>query len=261
MNQSEVPPTAPSEDDGTNQQAPPPPPPVAPTRAVPSDWTAGRIIMLVVGALLALFSLGLLGAGGVAVWAGFQRDAGYVTTDVQEFSTAGSALATDPVDLGSEGVSWVYSSDFLDSVRIRVTPNASSGPLFVGIGPSGAVSGYLSGVNHTVISDFWGNDVENVPGGAPDSAPGDQDFWVASTSGPGAQTLVWDPAGGTWTAVVMNADGSPGLDVGADLGGRIPHLGWIAVGLLVAGAIVLGGGVLLIVFAIIRRRPAPAPAV
>ena len=73
-------------------------------------WGAGRIIAIVAGALLILISVGLLGVGGVAVWAGFQRDGGYVTTDVQEFSASGSALATDPVDLGSEGVSWVYSS-------------------------------------------------------------------------------------------------------------------------------------------------------
>jgi hypothetical protein len=260
MNESNVPPT-PSEGDAPPPQPPqePPPPPArATTQAVPSDWGAGRIIAIVAGALLILISVGLLGAGGVAVWAGFQRDGGYVTTDVQEFSASGSALATDPVDLGSEGVSWVYSSDFLDSVRIRVTPTTSDQPLFVGIGRSAAVSGYLAGVSRTVISDFWGNDVKAVPGGAPESPPGDQDFWVASTHGSGTQTLVWDPSGGTWTAVVMNADGRRGLDVKADLGGRIPHLGWIALGLLLLGAILLAAGVLLIVFAVRRRRPAAA---
>ena len=267
MNESNVPPT-PSENDpappqppAAPPQEPPPPPAPAPTQAVPSDWGAGRIIAIVAGALLVLISVGLLGVGGVAVWAGFQRDGGYVTTDVQEFSASGSALATDPVDLGSEGVSWVYSSDFLDSVRIRVTPTTSDQQLFVGIGRSAAVSGYLAGVSRTVISDFWGDDVKAVPGGTPESPPGEQDFWVASTHGSGTQTLVWDPSGGTWTAVVMNADGRPGLDVKADLGGRIPHLGWFALGFLLVGGIVLAGGVLLIVLAIRRRRPVQAQAV
>ena len=277
MTESNVPPT-PSENDpappqppapppqeppppGAPPQEPPPPPARATTQAVPSDWGAGRIIAIVAGAILILISVALLGAGGVAVWAGLQRDDGYVTTDVQEFSASGSALATDPVDLGSEGVDWVYSSDFLDSVRIRVTPTTSDQQLFVGIGRSAAVSGYLAGVSRTVISDFWGNDVKDVPGGTPESPPGEQDFWVASTHGSGTQTLVWDPSGGTWTAVVMNVDGSPGLDVKADLGGRIPHLGWFALGLLLVGGILLAGGVLLIVFAIVRRRPAQTQAV
>jgi hypothetical protein len=51
----------------------------------------------------------------------------------------------------------------------------------------------------------------------------------------------------------MNADGRPGVDIGADLGARMPALRWIALGLLVAGAVFMAGGVLLIVGAIRRR--------
>jgi hypothetical protein len=64
---------------------------------------------------------------------------------------------------------------------------------------------------------------------------------------------VWKPVDGTWTVVVMNADGRPGVDIGADLGARTPALPWVALGLLVGGAIFLAGGVLLIVGAIRRR--------
>jgi hypothetical protein len=52
----------------------------------------------------------------------------------------------------------------------------------------------------------------------------------------------------------MNADGRPGIDVGADLGARIPAVLWIAVGMLVAGAIFMAGGALLIAGAIRGRR-------
>ncbi len=219
-----------------------------------SGWTGGRIAALVIGGLLALLSLGLLGGGGVAVWALFQRDSGYVTTDVHQFSTPGSALATERVELGSSGAGWLYAPTVLDKVRIRVTPASPGPPLFVGIGPSTDVDRYLAGVNHTVITDYWGNSVEAVGGGKPRSAPGAQDFWVASSSGPGARALVWDPADGSWAVVVMNADGRPGINVGADLGARIPALPWITVGLLLVGAISLAGGALLIAGAIRRRR-------
>ena len=220
-----------------------------------SGWTAGRITALVIGVLLFLVGLALLGAGGTALWADrTQRDGGYATTDVHEFSTAGSALATVSTELGSAGVGWLYSPGLLDEVRIRVTPASSSALLFVGIGPSTEVDRYLAGVNHTVITEFWDEKVETVAGGEPRSAPASQDFWVASDTGRGARTLEWDPTDGSWTVVVMNADGHPGIDVGADLGARVSALLWIAVGVLAGGAVLIAGGALLIAGAIRRRR-------
>ena len=102
---------------------------------------------------------------------------------------------------------------------------------------------------------------ETVAGGRPGSAPGTQDFWVASDTGRGARTLEWDPADGSWTVVVMHADGRPGIDVGADLGARLPALPWIALGVLIAGAVFLTGGGLLSAGAVRRRgtdQPSPA---
>jgi hypothetical protein len=210
----------------------------------------------VVGVLLALVSLALLAGGGTALWADrTQRDAGYATTDVHEFSTSGSALATEPTHFGSAGAGWLYSPSLLDKVRIRVTPAGSSSALFVGIGPSTDVDRYLAGVSHTLISDFWGEKVQSIDGGAPASAPGTQNFWVASATGPGPQSVVWEPTDGSWTVVVMNADGRPGINVTADVGARIPSLLWIAVGFLAAGAVFAVGGALLIVGSVRRRQP------
>ena len=125
MRQSNAPPTARSEGDAPHVEdltrspagrqgarAAAPPEPKASSR--PSEWTAGRIAALAIGALLVLVSLALLGTGGTGLWADLtQRDAGYVTTDVHEFSTSGSALATEPTKLGSAGVGWLYSPGLL----------------------------------------------------------------------------------------------------------------------------------------------------
>jgi hypothetical protein len=197
----------------------------------------------------------LLGVGGTVLWADrTQRDAGYATTDVHRFSTAGSALATERTHLGSAGTGWLYAPALLKSIRIRVTATNPGPPLFVGIGRSADVDRYLAGVNHTVISDFRTDTVEVVSGSTSASAPGTQNFWVASSTGPGTRTLTWDMANGSWTVVVMNADGRPGIDVRADLGARIPSLLWIALGVLLAGAVFTAGGALLIAGAIRRRR-------
>jgi hypothetical protein len=205
--------------------------------------------------LLALLALLLLGAGGTAVWADrTQRDAGYATTDLHEFSTAGSALATVSTELGSAGVGWLYSPSLLGDVRIRVTPARSGEPLFVGIGPSTDVDRYLAGVDHTVITEFWGDETKSVAGGPSASAPAAQDFWVASSAGQGTRTVTWHPTDGSWTVVVMRANGQPGIDVRADLGAKVPALPWIALGFLAAGVIFLAGGAFLIVGTFTRNR-------
>jgi hypothetical protein len=115
-------------------------------------------------------------------------------------------------------------------------------------------------VNHTVISDFFGDKVETVGGGTPRSAPGSQNFWVARSTGPDARTLIWQPTKGSWTVVVMNADARPGIAVRADLGARIPAVLWIAIGLLAAGAVLIVAGGLLIAGAIRGHRADRASA-
>lgn len=235
-------------------------PPRPDARAPRARFTAGRITALALGGLLVLLSVCLLSGGAVALWASHtQRDASYVTTGVHAFSTPGSALATAPVDLDSPGVGWLYSSALLGRVRVRVAPASTTSELFVGIGPTDDVGHYLAGVKRTTISDFWSNNVQAVGGRVPRSAPATQDFWVASATGPGTQTLTWDPANGSWTVVVMNADGRPGVDVRADLGATYPALPGLAVGVLIAGGLSLVGGVLLIAAAI-RRPNAESPS-
>lgn len=220
-----------------------------------SGWTAGRITALVIGSLVVLFSLVLLGAGGTGVWADrTQREAGYVTTGVHRFSTSTSAITTERTRLGSVGVGWLYAPGLLDSVRIRVTPVHPGSALFVGIGPSAAVDRYLAGVQHTVVADFWKDEVELVDGGTAVPAPETQDFWVASDIGSGARELVWSAEKGSWTVVVMNADGRPGLDVDTDLGARLPAVLWVSLGVLAGGAIFFAGGALLITGAIRAGR-------
>jgi hypothetical protein len=223
-----------------------------------AGWTAGRIAALAVGVLLGLVALALLAAGGAALWADrTQRDAGYATTGAHSFSTTGSALATESTDLGSAGVGWLYSPGLLGKVRIRVTPTSSDGKrLFVGIAHSTDVDSYLAGVSRTVITDFRRNKTEATRGSKSAAPPGSQHFWVASASGTGRQALVWKPKSGSWSVVAMNTDGSEGLAVRADLGAKVPALPWIGLGLLLAGAIFLAGGVLLVVGAVRRRSHA-----
>ena len=219
-----------------------------------SRSSAGKVGRVSLGTLIVLFALVLLGAGGTGVWADHShRDAGYVTTGVHHFATTGAAMATQ-ADLGSPGLNWLYTPSLLGKVRIRVTSARSRSAIFVGIGPSAAVGRYLAGVHHTLVSGFFRDKAQTVRGGPPRSTPGRQHFWAASATGTGTQTVRWEPTKGSWSVVVMNADGKPGIAVGADLGARMPAVLWIAIGLLLGGAVFMTGGVLLIAGAFPRNH-------
>ena len=70
-------------------------------------------------------------------------------------------------------------------------------------------------------------------GGEPGTAPDDSDVWIAASAGPGRQNVDWELTDGTWVAVVMNADGSAGVDAEVSVGATAPALTAVAVVLLV----------------------------
>jgi hypothetical protein len=206
----------------------------------------GRILAIVAGATAALLATGMLAAGGLLLWAdGKKDDAGYLSTASKPFSTSTYAIATDSLDIDSGASSVITSQDEYGKVRLKVTPHGDA-PVFVGIAPTDAVSSYLDRSAHATLTDI---DVDpfratyQPHGGAAQPAPPTgQHIWAASTHGTGRQTLTWDVKHGNWSIVVMNADGSAGVDVGVSAGANVPVLDWI-------GWVALGGGLVLLIAA------------
>ena len=96
-------------------------------------------------------------------------------------------------------------------------------------------------------------------GGPPPTPPGQQSFWAVSDLGQDA-TVSWDIAEGSWVAVVMNEDGSRLVAADLTFGARVGWLIWIAIGVLIAGLLVLAAGVVMIFFGA-RGVPATETAV
>ena len=226
-----------------------------------TGWSAGRIIAIVIGSVLALVGLGMLLFGAFAlVIDQTQRDNdGYLTSGHEQFTTAGVALTSDNIELYDLG-------DFLGKVLIRGTSGNATKPLFVGIGPTNQVNAYLANVPYSTVTDF-SNGNSQVTNHAPATSrpqlpgqPGQQTFWAAQVTGAGTQTLTWEVQDGSWTAVAMNANGSPNVTVNAQLGVEVPALTGIAIGFLVAGLVILIGAAFLIIIPIRRavRKPAVA---
>src|SRR5437764_4385079 len=133
-------------------------PPAPATPSVPSRWTGGRIAAIVGGALLTLIALGLMACGAYGLWLDTtQRSDGYVMTSSERFSTGSYALATSPLQIGSDVPSFLYGRDWLGDVRIRgrsLNPNLA---LFIGIARKADVDRYRAGVAHSQVVDVNAN--------------------------------------------------------------------------------------------------------
>ena len=218
---------------------------------------AARVVLIVVGVITALLALALL-AGGTALVVVDQTqrdDDGFLMSPSEDFSTARYAIVSESADVdfgGSESAARAILGD----VRIR---SESDRDVFVGMARDADVEEYLNGVEHSVVTDI-GEDPEysDRPGGAPDSPPGAQDFWVASTSGAGEQTLEWEAEDGSWSAVVMNSDGSRGVASELSIGAELDAALWVGIVLLVVGAVLAALAALAITAGARQSRASPS---
>jgi len=208
---------------------------------------AGRVIVVVLGTILALVAIGALIGGGVLMWANeTQRDEdGFFNTRTFWLSGSGHAIVTSPAALEAHpGDWWLGESPATARLRVRST---SAEEIFVAIGPAEDVATYLQGVAYDELDEFPDDfrtlddtlSLASHPGTAPPSIPAEQTFWVDSALGTEEQVLSWDVRPGSWSAVIMNADGSSPVSVSAVAGIRIPILGAVSIGLLAGGVFLL----------------------
>lgn len=204
-------------------------------------WGVARVSAIVLASIAALVGIAAIAAGMAAIVFGqTQRDAsGYLMTAPASYSTNTYALVSDSYSAGVVGDRFV-ARDLLGTIRIR---SQSSRPVFVGIAPASAATTYLAGVARAEAGGLGaqGADLRVRPGGAPTAPPTTQRFWAASATGTGVQMLTWSVRKGSWRVVVMNADGTRNVASDMSIGASFPHL-------MTIGIVVLGGGILILLF-------------
>ena len=118
---------------------------------------AGRIVLIVIGALLALLGFGLLagGAGALVGYATQRDDDGFFRTPEVRLATPTYAIVSDRIDLETRpGPSdWLIDQGGLGTVKLVVEP-AEETQVFAGIGPSAEVAAYLGDVSRDQIRDI-----------------------------------------------------------------------------------------------------------
>jgi hypothetical protein len=216
---------------------------------------AKKIALITTGSLAALLAAGVLSG---AVWAlnANTDSSGYVVTSDHRAQTVTHAFASHDFDFDSD-FDWILDR----GPELRITAESSE-PLFIGIARTDEVERYLAGVSYDEVTDVRVDPVslttERHAGTLDPAVPTSQGIWAASVQGSGAQTLDWDAEGGDWSVVVMNADGSAGVDAEVRFGAHIPHLTWIGIGGVIGGSllVVLAAGLLYL-----GARPAPRTSI
>ena len=230
----------------------------------PNPPNRRSVAPLVIGAFVGVVAAVFLAAGAALFWGQSEKDAdGYLTTGSDRYATATNALTTEDLDIGDSGTGWIVDRDAYGKIRLQVSPGGDK-PVFVGIAPTEDVRAYLAGTAHSTVTDIdyspFRADYRDVRGERP-AAPAAQDIWAASAQGAGTQTVTWDVESGAWSVVVMNADGSAGIDTGISAGANVPILDDLAWGATATGVLLLGGALVLLVLGARGRPPRPqAPA-
>lgn len=216
---------------------------------------AGKIVLLVFGIIVLVVSAGLVFSGGALLWADsvLKDDEGFYTTRTVRLDKDSYAIVTEPAEINlSAGGVWDWSN--LVTFKVEGANDDPSKQIFMGVAEESDLNSYLNDVEYDKIVVFkiypYEIDYINHPGSAEPETPTSQTFWSESVYGPGLQTLEWELEPGTWSIVLMNEDGSAGLDLSVAVGAKAPFIFGTGVGLLAGGIVGLIVGFVMVYFAV-----------
>ncbi|MBK6763786.1 MAG: hypothetical protein IPG68_11205 [Micrococcales bacterium] len=205
-----------------------------------------RLVLGILGAVLGLVGIGLMGAGAV-LFGIFGTDGqaripiGSVTSEV------GRAVVVTDFEISSDAPLPV-EEDWFD-VRLEVTGNES---LFVGVAPKVDSLDYLQGAPYELVTgiDSTSDTVNqtSIPGDRVPEAPALQPFWADQASGQDV-TVAWPVSDAETTLVVMNEDASRGVDGQVSVLATVAWAGSAAIGMAIAGLVIIGIAIWVLVLA------------
>jgi hypothetical protein len=188
----------------------------------------------------------LLGGGAARLLDGPGRDDhGFLMSRAETWWSPGYAVQSERADILADTTIVDLPGGVLGTLTATADPT-TPGPVFIGIARTADVDRYLRGVAHSTIVDPAGHRrsgmmpmAEFFGGGPPPFDPAAADFWEASASGPGQQSITWEPADGSWSLVVMNSDGTTPVAANVAVGAEVPVLGTLGNVLIVTGLVVV----------------------
>ncbi|MFC1919342.1 hypothetical protein ACFLWX_00915 [Chloroflexota bacterium] len=224
--------------------------------------SAGKIILLIFGVIVILVGAGLGLAGGTLIWLDRTHvdDQGFITSTPIDMERDSYATVTGPIEIDEVAVDVLNRMGMATTFSVEGSSLDSSKNIFIGVAGEIDLDAYLRNVEYDELVfahrgwlSFLDVTYTNHPGSSIPPAPTTQSFWSESAHGFGTQVLEWDTSVGSHSMVLMNEDGSAGLDLTAEFKVKVPGaiLG-VGIGLLIGGIIVLLVGGLMIFLAIRR---------
>jgi hypothetical protein len=206
-----------------------------------------RTPLIVVSAVVLAFAAFVVIAGAVLATAFGSGNA--LATGPHPVTTPTRALVSSVAEIN--GLNAAPSA--LGQARIEVDATARDGDagVFAGVGRAADVDRYLAGADVDLVTDLGVSPfrltTKHQAGTAVVQAPGSQDFWMArAETRSGVARLSWPVQDGDYRVVLMNADGSPGLDLDGRFAVVLPSAYGISMTVLASGlGLALLGGVLL----------------
>jgi hypothetical protein len=205
----------------------------------------GRVLAIVLAAVVVLLSVVALGIGSALLWVdSSQTDAnGYYTSSAHEFTTDSHAIVANGLDANTGDLDFLLGSDRLAAIRLTTTSTNGDEAVFVGIADQQEIADYLQDVELAEIRDLdfdpFRVTYATLAGNRTPVQPAEAPIWVASSTGSDTRTLEWETEPGDWSVVVMNADGSAGVSAEVAVAAQAPGIHNIGLGLVIGGGIVL----------------------
>jgi hypothetical protein len=211
--------------------------------------TGGRLAAVIGGTASLVLAALLLLAGTGLLWADSRKDDdGYFSTSHERVATSTYAIATDDLEIDGDAI----GDALYGNVRLEADGDQ---PLFTGVARTRDVDAYLRESAHATLTDVdfkpFEPEYRTSAGSAAPGRPGDETFWAASSE---SGTLTWDVDDGDWSVVVMNADGSRGVDARVSAGASVPFLDDLGYGFSIASLVLLILGGTLIAESVRRGR-------
>ena len=225
--------------------------------------SGGKIVLLVFGIIVLLISLALLAAGGTTMWVDKVHidDEGFIASNTIDIERDSRALVTGSIDIDEAGLRALKWMGLVTVFEVEGRSNDSSKGIFIGVADESEVEAYLDNVayDEMTFTDFgWQLSIDEVTytrhsGSSTPPAPTSETFWTASAYGAGTQTMEWETEVGSHSIVLMNDDGSVGVDLSVIYKVNIPSIFGLSLGLIIGGVVVLIIGGFMVYLAV--RRP------
>lgn len=234
-------------------------------------WGAGKVLAVLFGGMMILIGLPIL-LGGTAlmgVTSSLDDGHGYIGVRGIDLGTGTQAIVLRPMhiegmvidELDGPMVNY-WGPDPGDFIDLKFTLDSNNGKeVFIGIVEESDALPVFSGIMYdSIVNLHMDHPRDSTPqitysrhgGDLLEGTPADLGIWSAYAYGE-ELSLEWEPREGDYWIVVMNLDGSVGVDVDAGFGVKAPFLSFIGKGLLFGGFVCFGIGAIVIYLAVVRR--------